>query len=201
MDKKIYVTRFSVWDNPESPSLDFAPAGFARRLSPLTKMTVRVLHDLEPPVSVKTVFASFHGEIGSQFKINKTFIEDGEVKPAAFSLSVFNTAPAQASIALNLTGGYSAVYPRCFRDAVYAAASAFCDGGETEHVAFVYADEAPPSEYVRIADDTIAAPLAFAVLLQSSSENLELPARPLPLDENSAALASPHAFLAYLAEG
>jgi hypothetical protein len=166
----------------ESPGLDF-PAShwygvksgeiktFKRRLSQLSKMTIQVIHDLLPlGENIKTVFISFRGEIARQFKINQMLVEEETVMPAAFSLSVFNTPPAVASIALNLRGGYSALYPADdrFTPGLLAAAAPLLSGHTTE-VLLVYADELVPPEYGGL---TFAktGPFAFGVVL--SSQNL-----------------------------
>jgi hypothetical protein len=125
-------------------------------------MTCEVLHAIAPlPEGAKTAFVSFRGEVTSQFKINKTLIEEGAVSPAAFSLSVFNTAVAEASIALGLTGGYTALYPARFGDAFATVAAMLAVGGAPA-VALVYADEAAPVEYAALTNDP---PFAFAALL------------------------------------
>jgi hypothetical protein len=161
----------------ESPALDFPESQwygvkpgeiktFKRRLSQLSKMTIQVIHDLQPlEEHTKTVFISFRGEIGRQFRINQTLIEEETVMPAAFSLSVFNTPPAVASIALNLRGGYSALYPADgrFTPGLLAAAAPLFSGQATE-VLLVYADELAPPEYSGLISST-ARPMAFGVVL------------------------------------
>jgi hypothetical protein len=75
-------------------------------------MALRVLHDLGPlPPNTPLLFVSFRGELNQQLKVNKILFEEGEVLPAAFSLSVFNTPPALSSMALGLQAGYAALYP------------------------------------------------------------------------------------------
>ena len=186
----------------ENPALDFSDTGklalqakeFAllkRRLSQISRMTIHVLHELLSPAdNVKTVFVSFRGEIQQQFKINRMLIEDGELSPAAFSQSVFNTPPAQASIALGLTAGYTAVYPPEGRfDIGFQAAAAPLLSGETEAIALAYADELCPGEYK---PRECYAPLAFAVLLKTEGPGI-------PISENHPAVSTgPEEFLKYL---
>jgi hypothetical protein len=155
-------------------------------------MTVEVLHQLAlfsvPLGDLKLNFVSLYGETASQFKINKGLVADKEIKPAAFSLSVFNTAPAQATIALGLKGGYTALYPRSFREGFLASSAALLAGDRDQSV-FVYGDEAVPSEYAGLVDKAAApAPLAFAALLSCKEPGLVCSA-------DSAALDSPQAFL------
>jgi hypothetical protein len=184
---KLFVSRFSAWapglSGPEdwkewtlnkreipqimdSPALEFVSPLFRRRLSQVSRMTIQVLRDLSlPGESVKVVFLSFRGEISRQLEINRMLIQEGDLTPAAFSLSVFNTPPALAAIALGLTAGYSALYPGQNRfDQGFSAAAAPVLCGAEEETAFVYADELCPQEYGDLCP-VPNEPLAFAALL------------------------------------
>jgi hypothetical protein len=169
-------------------------------------MTIRVLHDLAPPAETKIYFVSFRGESERQFGINKMLIEDGDILPAAFSLSVFNAPPALASMALNLSAGYSAVYPgeNNFSAALLGAAAALkasADAGSSTTLALVYADEELIPQYKGLEKEPIPA-LAFAALLGAAETGVANADTP----ENSPGMAlpfreSPQDFLRALAEG
>jgi hypothetical protein len=220
-----FVTRFTAWapgfgDLPaweewaggsreipavkDGPDLAFTDPVFRRRLSQISRMTIQVLHDLMPfKEDTKVVFLSFRGEITRQFQINKMIIEEQSVLPAAFSLSVFNTPPALAAIALGLTAGYTAVYPADgFRSALVAAAAPVLSGSAGE-TTVVYADEFCPPEYgdLRPAGNK---PLAFGVILSGTAgEGGGEPAIPFTLNGEpgsgvSAGTGSPQEFLKYL---
>ncbi|MDR2211852.1 MAG: beta-ketoacyl synthase chain length factor [Spirochaetaceae bacterium] len=207
------VLKYSSWTPslPEKePDITFTDPRFRRRLSMVSRMTIRVLHDLMPlPAETKIYFISFRGELSRQFKINKTLVTEGDIKPADFSLSVFNAPPALASMALGLTAGYSAVYPgkNNFRAALLgAAACAGCSappqepgrlGGDpaapahtgqdrTPALALVYADEELPGEYLPLMEQPPPV-LAFAALLHAGPSQSGVP---LPLD-----CGSPETFL------
>jgi hypothetical protein len=155
-------------------------------------MTIQVLHDLMPiPEGAKILFSSFRGELARQLEINKMLIEDEALRPAAFSLSVFNTPPALASMALKLTAGYSAVYTAEGRwdGALLAAAAQTVCGGE-DGVVLVYADEWVPPEYQALYAGE-ARPFAFAALLSRRAGGVPLAGAPH---------TSPEAFLAYLCQ-
>ena len=168
----VFISKMSVYRAQEagaSPKLEYVDPLFKRRLSQISRMTIEVVHNVKDfaPES-KLVFASFRGEISRQLKINKTLIEDGAVLPASFSISVFNTPPAAASIALSLKAGYTAVYPSGgnFKNAlISAAAPVFCNS--EEKVIFAYADEAVPSEYKNVIGYSENNGLAFACILSS----------------------------------
>lgn len=175
---RISVSNVHTWqpsqENPrEKPKLEFADPLFKRRLSQITRMTIHVLHDLitERPEAAeyKQIFVSFRGEIEREFTINRGLIQDTEILPAAFSLSVFNAPVAAASLCLKLKAGYSVIYPSKgnFRDALLAASSAVLCGDETR-VVLVYADEYVPDEYGALQPEENS-PLAFACVLGASS--------------------------------
>jgi hypothetical protein len=187
----------------ESPALDFAEspwlklsqkefALFKRRQSQISRMTIQALHDIMPiGENVKTVFVSFRGEITQQFKINKMVITEGDISPAAFSQSVFNTPVALAVIALGLRQGYSAVYPGDNRfDTGFQAVAAPLLSDNADEAALVYADELCPPEYGDLCPRPNT-PLAFAVLLSTKK-----PGIPVPPDHGC--LKSPERFLQFL---
>jgi hypothetical protein len=221
MINPVYVSRFSSWApglssardwrdwaegkkeiplSGDQPDLSFTEPLFRRRLSQLSRMTVRVVHDLLP-FSDQTAlsFLSFRGEINQQLKINRMLIETGSVMPAAFSLSVFNTPAALAAIALNLPGGYSAVYPgedRFYTGLLSAAAPIL--GGGPEETVLVYADELVPPEYEGLGSPQNR-PFAFAAVL-SRVNSAVTPASSLPVDlsREGPESSSPEQFLRYL---
>lgn len=154
---ELFISDLKTWKSPlenpkEKPKLEFADPLFKRRLSQITRMTIQVVHDLieERPEAkdFKQVFVSFRGEIEREFTINKGIIEDSEILPAGFSLSVFNTPIAAASLCLKLKAGYSVIYPskQDFASAFLGAASPILSGSE-QNIIFVYADEYVPDFY------------------------------------------------------
>jgi hypothetical protein len=189
---EVFITRLSAWapgvetsdewdewaqgkkqisSGAKGPEITFTEAMFRRRLSQISKMTVQVVHDLQPlGEDTKLFFLSFRGELSRQFQINKMLIEEKSLMPAAFSLSVFNAPVALASMALGLKGGYSAVYPgnNSFATGLDAA-KASLSGGTTDELVFIYADEEVPPEYKCFFQGCPPPPLAFALLLSKKS--------------------------------
>lgn len=154
-----------------SPKLEYTDPLFRRRLSQISKMTVHVVHKLLEKTAfdkeTKIVFVSLRGEIEREFTINQGLIEDNDIFPAGFSLSVFNTPVALATLAFKLQGGYSVIYPskNDFIQGLKTALAPLLAGTE-EEIVLVYADELVPDVYGDKvpADNT---PLAFAALLSS----------------------------------
>lgn len=188
----MFVSKLCVWEPPAddlsaAPKLEWTEPIFRRRLSQLTKMTVQVVHDLFSDGTLdkntKLVFLSFRGELEREFKVNKTLIEEESILPAAFSLSVFNAAIAQATIALGLKGGYTCVFPSGadFASGVLsAAAPVLAQGGDTK-IVLVYADENVPDYYKEFLQGPND-PLAFAALLssQKTDNSVELDLQNIP---------------------
>jgi len=177
-----------------APKLEYTDPLFRRRLSQISKMTVHVVHELLEKEGfdkdTKLVFVSLRGEIAREFSINKGIISENMILPAGFSLSVFNTPIALATIAFGLTGGYSAVYPSKsdFSSALETAiAPVLC--GDEEKIVLVYADELVPECYG--VDST---PLAFAAVV--SAEKTEKSEK----IDGFESIKSPSAFLKHLLE-
>lgn len=128
------------------PPLEHVDSMFKRRFSQLTRMTIQVGHEaLEGRSPMRIAFASVYGEIGQQFKITSRLIEENEVSPANFSLSVFNTPVAALTISEKNTEGYVACYPGtgAFRLGFLESAAAVLSGSERERL-FIVADEKLP---------------------------------------------------------
>jgi hypothetical protein len=193
----------------ESPALEYLDPLYRRRLSQISRMAIQVIHDMLPVGNdTRLVFVSFRGELTRQFAINRMLAEDGDIKPAAFSLSVFNTPPALAAIAFNLEAGYTAVYPGndSFRTGLMAALAPVLSGAARE-ILLVYADELCPEEYAAAAGGCAVlqgqpgagpaareqpwAPFAFAALLCRGNNGT-------PVVVSDGAADSPEAFLKHL---
>ncbi len=188
----MFVSKLCVWEPPAddlsaAPKLEWTEPIFRRRLSQLTKMTVQVVHDLFSDGTLdkntKLVFLSFRGELEREFKVNKTLIEEESILPAAFSLSVFNAAIAQATIALGLKGGYTCVFPSGadFASGVLSAAAPVLAQGGDAKIVLVYADENVPDYYKEFLKGPNE-PLAFAALLssQKTDNSVELDLENIP---------------------
>lgn len=199
----LYVSRFTAWapgldrlelwqawaaDNREipgseespgagrSPALEFIDPLLRRRISRISRMTIQVLHDLLPVgEDIRILFFSFRGEITQQLRINQGLIEEYTIRPAVFSLSVFNTPVALATIALNLRAGYSAIYPGEGRfNTGLRAAAAPVAAGDVERMVLVYADEPAPEEYGALCPRENGS-LALGAILSSQNSEGALP--------------------------
>ena len=180
---KLYINRSAYWAPPaitpaSTPELAYVSPLLKRRLSQLTRMTIEVVHEvLDSAPGAPLVFVSSGGESARQLQVDRMLIEDGEILPATFSLSVFNASPAMATIALGMKGGYTALYPagNIWKEA-FAYGAAPIMAGETESVILVVADQQLPPEYKAIAEpeDDIS-PYAAAFVLSSVKQEGSVP--------------------------
>jgi hypothetical protein len=164
----------------DAPKLEYTDSLFRRRLSQISKMTIQVVHDELEKSScskdIKQIFISCRGEIAREFSVSKMLIEEKMTLPASFSLSVFNTPIALATLAFKLTGGYSVIFPSKgnFRDAFAAACAPVLSGKEKE-IMLIYSDELPPEEYSSLTTAEYK-PFAFAAILSDSGNGVHIPA-------------------------
>ena len=205
----VYVSRFSYFkpspeNAGESPKLEYVEPLFKRRFSQISKMTIQVVHDVlaaesgavDGATSPKLSFMSFRGELSRQLKINKGLVLDADVMPAQFSLSVFNTPPAVATIALGIKAGYTAVFPG--NDDFYAGLLCACAPilcGAEKKIVFVYADECVPDEYRPVFHGSSPDALAFACVLGGEKS---AGAKEIFVTERRDDFSSPQSFLDFL---
>ena len=174
----------NIQSSEEAPQLLFTTPIFRRRLSQLSKMTIQVVHDaveMGACKNIKQVFVSMRGEIKREFTINEKLINEQEVSPSAFSLSVFNAPIALASIACELKGGYSVIFPsddNFYQALMTACAPVLCE--DEKEILFVYADELVPECYGDLRPKENL-PLAFAAVI--SLEQKDKSYSKLALDE------------------
>ncbi|MCL2243335.1 MAG: beta-ketoacyl synthase chain length factor [Treponema sp.] len=213
-DGDTYITRLSAWApgitasgewdewahgkrnilyEQKAPELSYTDSAFRRRLSQISRMTIQVIHDLLPvDENTKILFFSFRGELAREYQIFKMYTEEGELSPAAFSLSGFNTPAALACIAFSLKGGYSAMYPakNSFLACIKAAQSAL-HSGKAKDIVLVYADEniPPDCEFFFTGKPAPTAkfpvPAAFGILLSRNSQTQSVSLSSLNAEEDS----------------
>lgn len=196
----IYITKYSFYKPSqenlrEMPKLEYVDALFRRRLSQITRMTIEAVHGvIDGNEDAKLVFTSFRGEIARELKINKGLVEDADVMPASFSISVFNTPAAATTIAFKMKSGYTAIYPSedNFRSGFLAAAAPIL-AGEEKKIIFAYADEKIPEELENCKGFSSDNPMAVACVLSSENDKSAI-----PVDLDLSALDSPESFLEFL---
>jgi hypothetical protein len=187
----------------EAPALEFLPALFRRRLSQLSRMTLEVGHRLAGDRPVPCVFCSHYGEINKQHVITTGLLDAGEVSPAQFALSVFNTPAYLLSLAERDTAPHSAVYAgEHGLSAGWLDALGYLDHGAAgDRCLLIFADEAVPADYRPLFPEP-SEPYAFGLTLSSRPAP---GSRPLLLAQTPAAepgaAVHPLALLRWLAAG
>lgn len=160
----------------KTPELTYTDSTFRRRLSQISKMSIQVIHDLLPiKENTKILFFSFRGELVREYQLYRMLMEEGALRPAAFSLSGFNTPVALATIAFGLKGGYSALYPanNSFLSCIKAAQAALFSG-TSEELVLLYADELVPED-CRYFFSEVPVPLAFGFILSQKNQPSSIP--------------------------
>ena len=210
-----YITRLSAWapgitgsgewdewahdkrnilSEVKAPDITYTDSTFRRRLSQISKMTIQVIHDLLPlGEETRILFFSFRGELSREYQLFKMYMEEGELSPAAFSLSGFNTPVALASIAFSLKGGYSALYPA--KNSFFAclkAAQAALHSCKSNDIVLVYADENIPPD-CKCFFKEYPVPVAFGLLLSRHSQSASIALSSINAKEDN-----PLAFLKHL---
>lgn len=152
-----------------------------RRLSPLSKMALKVAHDCAAERdAVRLVFASRHGELRRTTGILDDIVAGEPVSPTAFSLSVLNAMAGVYSIARRdrspstaiSAGAQTLGYALLEAHAQYAA-------DPSTPVLVVYADEPADERYGAIEHEASAG--ALAVLLDRDAPlQLECETSPAP---------------------
>lgn len=142
---------------------------FRRRLSQLSKSSLQVAFDcLQGEKHVPTVFASRHGEMHQLVKLLTSIITGEEVSPAAFSMSVHNTASGLLSIAdENRTPTTSTSAGQFTFEHAFIEAVGILNHGPSEKVLLVVADECIDKSYRGILQKADP-PLAIALLLANT---------------------------------
>lgn len=191
---KWYVGEKEIDDSSAAPKITFASPITTRRFSQLTKMTCYMANHLGIDDVDGLFFTSVRGEIEMQYKINAEFAMNNETKPAAFAISVFNTAPAQATILLKSKIPYTPVFSgfnNVIRNLVIIG-SAPIKTSRMKSSILIYAEEKVPYEYRNNLEYPIFFPLCIGIKLSAGIDDNRL-----FTDES---LKSPTNFARYLIE-
>ena len=170
----VSIEKWATWhlDSQTSvqPDISFVDASMRRKLSLLTKMSLKVAHECAGHINnVRTVYASRHGDLIRTTKMMQHMAIDEMLSPTAFSLSVLNASMGVYSII------QKDVMPAI---AISASESSFGLGlleaylqlASNPHapVLFVYADDAPPVLY-NMNEENSFMPHAIGLLLTSEA--------------------------------
>lgn len=149
-------------DKTLSPKVDFIPPLQRRRLSQLTKMSLKVAFDCTKGLNdIESVFASRYGEWNQTLGLLRQITNEEELSPAGFSLSVHNTAAGIHSLTSKNKATYSAIAAceNTFSAALIEAIGKLNEK-ENKNILLVIADEHVPKLY----EETFTFPtLPFAV--------------------------------------
>ncbi len=149
-----------------SPPLEHMSKVSKRRLSQLSKMVLEAGHHLLADREVGHILlCSAYGEICRQYKITRGLLDDGEIRPADFSLSVFNTPLSLLSIEEKAKGSVNVLLAG-EKTAAAGLQSMTAHGVccPEERQLILFADELLPEEYETLAV-TPSVPYAFGFII------------------------------------
>jgi hypothetical protein len=154
-------------NDDSSPALKFIKPMQRRRFSRLSRMALQVAYDCaQDDHSLRTVFASRHGEIHRTKALLDDIVQSEPISPMGFSLSVHNTGSGLYSIASGNRAPSTAI--AAGRDSLEAAlidALGQLRQDASAPVLVVLADE-PLPEFYAADDNEQLVPYALALLIE-----------------------------------
>lgn len=166
-----------------APDVSFVPMMLRRRLSRLSRLVLATGRFEGLADGVPTVLATRHGEIGRTTGILQQIASGELVSPAAFSLSVHNSAVGLDSLIRKdrTTGTVVSAGLSTLAMGLVEAISELQSGAPV--VRFIYADECVPSQFGELVDGQ-QGEIAIAMILERSSEGdcfrIEPTSKPVP---------------------
>lgn len=150
---------------PPDPSPETVPVLLRRRVSPLGQKALRAAWSLPDSSAARLVFCSRHGELGRTLSILDSLVNQTEVSPADFSLSVHNALLGLLSIARANRHGHTmiAAGTESFGFGMLEALSCLAER-PAEPVVLAYFDEPLPAPYDAF-DHGAPDPIAVALTL------------------------------------
>lgn len=141
---------------PEKLSAEFIPALIRRRCSAMSRAALSVAaaclegDKLCPSTSIRTIFASRHGESDITLKILKELASSSAPSPNDFSLSVHNTASGLYSILAKNVAPATAIAAgqNSFSAAIFELLSATSRARENEQFLVVVSDMPCPKDFL-----------------------------------------------------
>ena len=146
------IARWAIWRADaadDQPDVKFIDPMLRRRLSLLSRMTLKVANDcIHDKPEVRFVFASRHGDLGRTTTLLESLATGEELSPTSFSLSVLNASAGVLSILRRDTSPSTAISATgsSFGFGLLEAASQLAADPSTP-VLLVYADEPVPALY------------------------------------------------------
>jgi hypothetical protein len=147
------IAHWSVWSkdstNRDLPNVSFVESTLRRKLSALAKISLHAANDCAGDISgVHLVYASRHGDLNRTTAMLIDLVDEQQLSPTAFSMSVLNAFAGVYSISKNeqlpstaLSSGESS-----FGFGLLEACMQLKSNPETP-VLFVYSDDPAPSVY------------------------------------------------------
>lgn len=151
------------------PEVEKIPAMQRRRLSQLTKSSLKVALDLtENGENIPSIFSSRYGEWSQTLKLLQSLSAGEGMSPAGFSMSVHNTAAGAYSIINQNKAPYIALAggDKTFDSSILEAISRL---KKEEKILVVIAEENMPELYSEVFDEQII-PFALGLIIEKGED-------------------------------
>ncbi len=134
-------------DRDTATDVKFLPAIKRRRLSSLSRLSLRLAYTISPEYQGNCVFGSQHGELMTTQGLLQSIVDEQVVSPAGFSASVHNTAVGLHSINNQNTAACTSIAAGLDSIAMcFVEAYALLQREEVSKVLVVFADDKVPNE-------------------------------------------------------
>ena len=125
--------------------VSFLPAMKRRRLSALSRLSLRLAHSVAPKFQGACVFGSQHGELVTTQGLLQSIVDADVMSPAGFSSSVHNTAVGLHSINSQNTAPCTSIAAGCDSLAMcFIEAYSLLEQAPVDEVLIVFADDNVP---------------------------------------------------------
>ena len=134
-------------DQDTATDVKFLPPIKRRRLSSLSRLSLRLAYTIAPEYQGNCVFGSQHGELVTTQGLLQSIVEEQLVSPAGFSASVHNTAVGLHSINNQNTAACTSIAAGLDSLAMcFVEAYGLLQQAQVERVLVVFADDRLPEE-------------------------------------------------------
>ena len=139
-------------DQETATDVKFLPPIKRRRLSALSRLSLRLAHTIAPEFQGFCVFGSQHGELVTTQGLLQSIVEQQVVSPAGFSVSVHNTAAGLHSINNQNTSACTSIAAGLDTLAMcFVEAYGLLESARQKQVLVVFADDGLPDELAEFA--------------------------------------------------
>ena len=168
-----YFSQPSAFDEVKNsfPELSLLPAMQRRRLSPFAKLALAPALALDPDHKLPTIFSSQHGDLMKTSALLDDIVNQQDLSPTKFSLSVHNAASGLYGIYTKNRQATTAI--AAGNDTLHMAiveAYGQLQSGEHDEIIVIYTENTTPAEYDEFIDPVTPISLALHLTVNSGEK-------------------------------